>query len=59
MEPTKNLKDYIKKVQEREDAKAMTDEALKELKKTIENEQIRRAVVRHIEALTNTTKQPK
>lgn len=53
MEPTKNLKDYIKEVQERENVKAMTDEELKELKQTIENEQVRRAVVDNIQKLAN------
>lgn len=53
MEPTKNLRDYIKEVQERENAKAMTDDALEELKKIIEEEQIRRAVVKHIQELAN------
>lgn len=53
MEPTKNLKDYIREVQERENAKAMSDEALKELKQIIENEQIRREVVKHIQMLAS------
>lgn len=53
METIKNLKDYIREVQERENTKAMSDEALKELKQVIENEQIRREVVKHIQRLAD------
>lgn len=56
MEPTKGLKDYIKAVEERDNAKAMSDEALEELKQIIEAEQVRRTVVKHIQKLANMLK---
>lgn len=54
MEPKKNLKEYIREVQEREAAKAMSNEGLRLLKRVIENEQIRRAVAERIKQLADT-----
>lgn len=56
MTSSKNLKDYIADIQERDNLKAMTDDELSRLRKAIDDEQVRRRVVVTIFDIANSLK---
>lgn len=53
---SKKFKELMQRIVNRDTTKQMSDEELKNLKKTIDDEMIRREVVRHIQALANLIK---
>ena len=53
---SEKFKELIQGIVNRDTTKQMSDEELKNLKKAIDNEMIRREVVRHIQALANLIK---
>lgn len=50
------FKELMQKIESRDAAKQMSDEELKNLKRAIDDEMIRREVVRHIQILANQLK---
>ena len=50
------FKELMQKIESRDTAKQMSDEELKNLKRAIDDEMIRREVVRHIQILANQLK---
>ena len=53
---SEKFKELLEKIENREAAKQMSDEELKNLKRAIDDEMIRREVVRHIQILANQLK---
>lgn len=53
---SEKFKKLMQKIVNRDTTKQMSDEELKNLKKAIDDEMIRREVVRHIQALANLIK---
>lgn len=53
---SEKFKELIQKIESRDTAKQMSDEELKNLKRAIDDEMIRREVVRHIQILANQLK---
>lgn len=53
---SEKLKELMQETVNRDTTKQMSDEELKNLKKTIDDEMIRREVVKHIQALANLIK---
>lgn len=53
---SEKFKELIQEIENRDMTKQMSDEELKDLRKTIDDEMIRREVVRHIQILANQLK---
>lgn len=53
---SEEFKELMQKVENRDTAKRMSDEELSSLRKIIDDEMIRRKVVRHIQVLANQLK---
>ena len=53
---SKQFEKLMQRIESRDATKQMSDEELKNLKKTIDDEMIRREVVRHIQILANQLK---
>lgn len=53
---SEEFKELMQEIVNRDTTKQMSDEELKNLKKAIDDEMIRREVVRHIQALANLIK---
>lgn len=53
---SEKFKELMQKIESRDTAKQMSDEELKNLKRAIDDEMIRREVVRHIRILANQLK---
>ena len=53
---SKEFEKLMQRIESRDATKQMSDEELKNLKKTIDDEMIRREVVRHIQILANQLK---
>lgn len=53
---SEKFKELMQKIESRDTAKQMSDEELKNLKRAIDDEMIRREVVRHIQILANQLK---
>lgn len=53
---SEKFKELMQEIENRDMTKQMSDEELKDLRKTIDNEMIRREVVRHIQILANQLK---
>ena len=53
---SEKFKELLQRIESRDATKQMSDEELKDLKKAIDDEMIRREVVRHIQALANLIK---
>ena len=53
---SKKFKELMQEIVNRDTTKQMSDEELKNLKKAIDDEMIRREVVRHIQSLANLIK---
>lgn len=53
---SEKFKELMQKIESRDATKQMSDEELKNLKKAIDNEMIRRKVVEHIQILANQLK---
>lgn len=53
---SEKFKELMQKIESRDTTKQMSDEELKNLKRAIDDEMIRREVVRHIQVLANQLK---
>lgn len=53
---TEKFKELMQKIENRDTTKQMSDEELRELRKAIDEEVIRRKVVKHIQILANQLK---
>ena len=53
---SEKFKELMQKIESRDTTKQMSDEELKNLKRAIDDEMIRREVVRHIQILANQLK---
>lgn len=53
---SKQFEELIRRIEERDTVKQMSNDELKSLKRAIDNEMIRREVVKHIQILANQLK---